>query len=64
MNMDFVMPKNGSYIEGVNDHFKKAEVAVMDYGFHAHIIFWNDKVADELEIMVKEYGMRFHMYLQ
>ncbi|KAL9670817.1 hypothetical protein QQ045_008375 [Rhodiola kirilowii] len=52
MNMDFVMPTNESYIEGVKTYFKKkAELAVMDYGFHAQIIFWNKNVADELEVL-------------
>uniref|UniRef100_A0A7N0RGM9 dihydropyrimidinase n=2 Tax=Kalanchoe fedtschenkoi TaxID=63787 RepID=A0A7N0RGM9_KALFE len=64
MTMDFVMPTNGSYIKGLEAYFKNAEVAVTDYGFHAQIIFWNQTVSDELEIMVKEYGMNSFKFFQ
>ncbi|KAL9660182.1 hypothetical protein QQ045_024994 [Rhodiola kirilowii] len=64
MNMDFVMPTKESYIEGVKTYFKKAELAVMDYGFHAQIIFWNKNVADELEVLVKHYGINSFKFFQ
>uniref|UniRef100_A0A7N0VDD1 dihydropyrimidinase n=1 Tax=Kalanchoe fedtschenkoi TaxID=63787 RepID=A0A7N0VDD1_KALFE len=64
MNIESVMPTNGSYIEGMKTYFKNAEVAVMDYGFHAHIIFWNENVADEMEVMVKQYGINSFKFFQ
>ncbi|MCL8600334.1 dihydropyrimidinase [Proteus mirabilis] len=58
MHIDFVMPTNGSYVKGVETYHAKAKgKACMDYAFHAQIIDWNEKIAEELDVMVKEKGI-------
>jgi hypothetical protein len=32
----------------------------MDYGFHMAITKWDDEVAREMEVMVKEHGQCIH----
>nr|XP_027066966.1 dihydropyrimidinase-like isoform X3 [Coffea arabica] len=57
MHIDFVMPVNGSLSLGFKAYVEKAKKSCMDYGFHMTITKWDDTVAREMEIMVKEKGI-------
>lgn len=56
MHIDFVIPVNGNLTAGLESYKQKAANAAMDYGFHMAITKWNDEVAREMEVMVKEHG--------
>lgn len=56
MHIDFVIPVNGNLTAGLESYKHKAAKAAMDYGFHMAITKWNDEVAREMEVMVKEHG--------
>jgi dihydropyrimidinase len=47
---------NGNLTAGVESYKQKAANAAMDYGFNMAITKWNDEVAREMEVMVKEHG--------
>lgn len=57
MHIDFVIPVNGNLTAGLESYKHKAAKAAMDYGFHMAITKWNDEVAREMEVMVKEHGI-------
>ncbi|XP_027068657.2 dihydropyrimidinase-like [Coffea arabica] len=57
MHIDFVIPVNGSLSSGFKAYVEKAKKSCMDYGFHMAITKWDDTVAREMEIMVKEKGI-------
>ncbi|TXG73458.1 hypothetical protein EZV62_002037 [Acer yangbiense] len=57
MHIDFVIPVNGSLSAGFKAYERKAENSCMDYGFHMAITKWDEVVAEEMEIMVKEKGI-------
>lgn len=57
MHIDFVIPSNGSLAEGFEAYAKKAEKSCMDYAFHMAITSWNEGVARDMEILVKEKGI-------
>nr|CAB3474573.1 unnamed protein product [Digitaria exilis] len=57
MHIDFVIPVNGNLTAGLESYKQKAANAAMDYGFHMAITKWNDEVAREMEVMVKEHGI-------
>ncbi|GAB2287086.1 dihydropyrimidinase [Dionaea muscipula] len=57
MHIDFVIPVDGSLLEGFKKYEKKARDSCMDYGFHMAVTKWDDKVSNEMEIMVKEKGI-------
>ncbi|KAF9594009.1 hypothetical protein IFM89_026721 [Coptis chinensis] len=57
MHIDFVIPVNGSLSAGFEAYTKKAERSCMDYGFHMAITKWDEVVARDMEIMVKEKGI-------
>lgn len=57
MHIDFVIPMNGSLSSGFKAYVEKAKKSCMDYGFHMAITKWDDTVAREMEIMVKEKGI-------
>ncbi|CAI9099362.1 OLC1v1036169C1 [Oldenlandia corymbosa var. corymbosa] len=57
MHIDFVIPVNGSLSLGYEAYVEKAKKACMDYGFHMAITKWDEKVASEMDIMVKEKGV-------
>ena len=56
MHIDFVIPINGSLADGFEAYAKKAEKSCMDYGFHMAVTSWNEGVARDMEILVKEKG--------
>jgi dihydropyrimidinase len=60
MHIDFVIPVNGNLTAGLESYKHKAAKAAMDYGFHMAITKWNDEVAREMEVMVKEHGQCIH----
>ncbi|KAL6524325.1 dihydropyrimidinase [Orobanche gracilis] len=57
MHIDFVIPVNGSLSAGFEAYVKKAEVSIMDYGFHMAITKWDETVSKEMEVMVKDKGI-------
>ncbi|XP_008788489.2 dihydropyrimidinase [Phoenix dactylifera] len=57
MHIDFVIPVKGSLSAGLESYKNKAKKAVMDYGFHMAITKWDEEVAKEMELMVKENGI-------
>jgi dihydroorotase-like cyclic amidohydrolase len=60
MHIDFVIPVDGNLTAGLESYKHKAAKAAMDYGFHMAITKWNDEVAREMEVMVKEHGQCIH----
>ncbi|KAL3533331.1 hypothetical protein ACH5RR_006852, partial [Cinchona calisaya] len=57
MHIDFVIPVNGSLSSGFEAYVEKAKKSCMDYGFHMAVTKWDETVAREMEIMVKEKGI-------
>ncbi|VFR02954.1 unnamed protein product [Cuscuta campestris] len=57
MHIDFVIPVNGSLYTGFEAYVDKAKNSCMDYGFHMAITKWDEIVARDMEIMVKEKGI-------
>lgn len=57
MHIDFALPTNGDLAQGFLDYEKKAAKSVMDYGFHMAVTTWNDKVAEDMEDLVKKGGL-------
>ncbi|KAF9622357.1 hypothetical protein IFM89_031160 [Coptis chinensis] len=53
----YVMPVNGSLSAGFEGYTKKAQRSCMDYGFHMPITKWDEVVARDMEIMVREKGI-------
>ncbi|KAI5390924.1 variant 2, dihydropyrimidinase, partial [Lathyrus oleraceus] len=54
MHIDFAIPIDGSLTAGFEAYEKKAKKSCMDYGFHMAITKWDETVAREMELMVKE----------
>eukprot|EP00897_Mesotaenium_endlicherianum_P005377 jgi/Mesen1/4868/ME000244S04056 len=52
MVIDFALPVDGDLARGLQAWQKKAELAVMDYGFHMAVTTWNSKVADDMATLV------------
>jgi dihydropyrimidinase len=58
MVVDFCIPKPGqSMLAAYQDWRRKAEGATCDYGFHMAVTAWNKQVFDEMETVVKTYGI-------
>ncbi|KAJ4977679.1 hypothetical protein NE237_008459 [Protea cynaroides] len=57
MNINFVLPVDGSLTAGFEEFAEKAKTSCMDYGFHMAITKWDETVEKEMEIMVKEKGI-------
>lgn len=57
MHIDFVIPTNGNLAHGFEVYAKKAEKSCMDYGFHVAVTIWNEDVARDMEMLVKEKGI-------
>ncbi|XP_019155574.1 PREDICTED: dihydropyrimidinase [Ipomoea nil] len=57
MHIDFVIPVKGSLSAGFEAYVEKARKSCMDYGFHMAITKWDETVASDMEIMVKEKGI-------
>jgi dihydropyrimidinase len=56
MHIDFIIPVNNNLTAWLESYKHKAAKASMDYGFHMAITKWDDEVAREMEVMVKEHG--------
>lgn len=56
-HIDFALPVNGDLMQGYKEWTKKAEDAIMDYGFHMAVTSWSDKVAKDMETLVKFHGI-------
>lgn len=63
MHIDFAIPIDGSLTAGFEAYEKKAKKSCMDYGFHMAITKWDETVAREMELMVKEKGYNFTSFL-
>src|SRR6516225_1208331 len=58
MVVDFCIPNPGqSMLAAYQDWRRKAEGAACDYGFHMAVTSWSKQVFDEMEIVVKTYGI-------
>lgn len=58
MVVDFCIPNPGqSLLTAYQDWRHKAEGAASDYGFHMAITWWDKQVFDEMETVVKTYGI-------
>jgi dihydropyrimidinase len=58
MVVDFCIPTPGqSMLAAYQDWRRKAEGAACDYGFHMAVTAWNRQVFDEMETVVKTYGI-------
>jgi dihydroorotase-like cyclic amidohydrolase len=55
-----VVSVNANLTAGLESYKHKAVKAAMDYGFHMAITKWDDEVAREMEVMVKEHGQCIH----
>jgi dihydropyrimidinase len=58
MVVDFCVPDPGqSMLAAYQDWRRKSEKAASDYGFHMAVTSWSKQVFDEMEIVVKTYGI-------
>ena len=58
MVVDFCIPDPGqSMLVAYQDWRRKSEKAASDYGFHMAVTSWSKQVFDEMEIVVKTYGI-------
>jgi len=58
MVVDFCIPDPGqSMLAAYQDWRRKSEKAVSDYGFHMAVTSWSKQVFDEMETVVKTYGI-------
>jgi dihydropyrimidinase len=58
MVVDFCLPDPGqSMLAAYQDWRRKSERAASDYGFHMAVTSWSKQVFDEMEIVVKTYGI-------
>src|ERR1700722_3591270 len=58
MGVDFCIPNPGqSLLAAYQDWRRKSEKAASDYGFHMAVTSWSKQVFDEMEIVVKTYGI-------
>jgi dihydropyrimidinase len=58
MVVDFCIPDPGqSMLAAYQDWRRKSEKAACDYGFHMAVTSWSKQVFDEMETVVKTYGI-------
>jgi dihydropyrimidinase len=58
MVVDFCIPApNQSMLAAYQDWRRKSEAAACDYGFHMAVTWWDEPVFDEMETVVKTYGI-------
>jgi len=58
MVIDFCVPNPGqSMLAAYQDWRRKSEAAACDYGFHMAVTSWSEQVFDEMEAVVKTYGI-------
>jgi dihydropyrimidinase len=58
MVVDFCLPSPGqSLLAAYQDWRHKSEKAACDYGFHMAVTWWDKQVFDEMETVVKTYGV-------
>src|SRR3954470_21867548 len=58
MVVDFCLPASGqSMLAAYQDWQRKSERAVADYGFHMAVTSWSKQVFDEMETVVRTYGI-------
>lgn len=57
MHIDFALPSDNDLAEGFKAYQEKASKSCMDYGFHMAITSWNDHVASDMELLVKDEGI-------
>ncbi|CAL79813.1 D-hydantoinase (Dihydropyrimidinase) (DHPase) [Bradyrhizobium sp. ORS 278] len=58
MVVDFCIPDPGqSMLAAYQDWRRKSEKAAADYGFHMAVTSWSKQVFDEMEVVVKTYGI-------
>eukprot|EP00250_Pteridium_aquilinum_P032946 c498_g1_i1 orf=145-1728(+) len=57
MHIDFALPSDGDLAEGFKTYQEKALKSCMDYGFHMVVTSWNERVASDMESLVKDEGV-------
>ncbi|CAM6094923.1 unnamed protein product [Calypogeia fissa] len=57
MHIDFIIPPEGDLTAGFDAWQEKAKKACMDYGFHMAVTKWNEKVAKDMEDLVRDKGI-------
>jgi dihydropyrimidinase len=58
MVVDFCLPDPGqSMLAAYQDWRRKSERAASDYGFHMAVTSWSKQVFDDMEVVVKTYGI-------
>lgn len=57
MHIDFALPSDGDLAAGFKAYQEKASKSCMDYGFHMVVTAWNDHVASDMEMLVKDQGV-------
>ena len=58
MVIDFCIPGPGqSMLAAYQDWRRKSEAAACDYGFHMAVTWWDKQVYDEMEAVVRTYGI-------
>ena len=63
--IDFVTPKKGqSLVDAYLERKKEAKKSLIEANFHVSPVEWRNSTANEMEILVKKYGVRsFKIYL-
>lgn len=56
-HIDFALPIKHDLMKGFEEWEKKARDSVMDYGFHMAVTSWSDKVAIDMETLVRDHGI-------
>lgn len=56
-HIDFALPIDHDLMKGYREWTRKANDAIMDYGFHMAVTSWSDKVAKDMETLVKFHGI-------
>ena len=64
MHIDFALPSDGSLAAGFKTYQARASKSCMDYGFHMIVTSWNDNVASDMEMLVKDQGKAASAFLK
>ena len=64
MHIDFALPSDGSLAAGFKTYQARASKSCMDYGFHMIVTSWNDNVASDMEMLVKDQGKAANAFLK
>jgi dihydropyrimidinase len=63
MHIDFVLPVAHDLLAGWAEWQRKAEAAVMDYGFHMAVTSWSKQVAADMQVIVSRGVNSFKFFM-